>query len=735
MQSEIAMGEHLQLKPIADYLFDYLRDVIYNPTKAELDPQKLPDDFGDLAQGLIYLAKIISETRAFSRELSEGNLNCNLPPSDNEIAAPLKNLHASLKHLTWQTQMVAKGNYNQRVDFMGDFSKAFNDMIKQLGQREFESNEEKSRLKGFMANVSHEIRTPMNAVLGMSELALREDMPLALREYITAIKHSGETLLNLINDLLDFSKIESGRMEIVPEEYNLANFLNDVINIIKLRMLDSKLSFVTNIDKALPSALFGDVLRLQQVLLNLLSNAIKYTEKGSVTLAVYGKEKDNDKFDLIIEVSDTGRGIKPENIETLFDEFTQFDLHANRGIEGTGLGLSIVKGLITAMGGSVNVTSQYGEGSTFTVCVPQKIRVHTKINMNTSDYRDMDNVIRFTAPEAKILVVDDVRMNLQVAEGLMRPYKMQVDLLTNGADALKAVSDYHYDLIFMDHMMSDMDGIETVARIRRMGDKDPYFKEIPIVVLTANVVSGAREMFLKNGFNDFLSKPIDVQELGSILKRWIPQDKITEIDITESLDQTDNSNIITIDGVDTKKGINHSGGSLDGYLKTLDIFCDDSKRIIKDIHMSMDKKDLPMYTICVHALKGASAGIGARPLAEVAEALESAGRKGDIVFIRAHNEKFLARLKTLMDEIAKLIPAQDNSTLSYDLLKSTALDLKKAMQEFDIPMMHKSAKALEPFAKSDDDIADIVSKILLFKLTGDYDEAGLLIDALTSKAV
>ena len=502
-----------------------------------------------------------------------------------------------------------------------------------------EAAQEASRAKSdFLARMSHEIRTPMNAIIGMSELALRSEELDDIREHITTVKQAAANLLSIINDILDFSKIETGKLEITPCDYLLSSLINDVINISRMRVVDTQIRFVVNIDSNIPNELCGDEIRIRQVLLNVLGNAIKYTEKGFVSFTVYGEPVGENTINLVIEVMDSGKGIKQDDIEKLFGEYAQFDLEKNRGTEGTGLGLAIAKSIVNAMGGEIDVYSEYEKGSTFTITLPQKIRsakplasvanadkmnvivyerreiyansivfsidnlgVHCTIVSSNSEFekklteqefafifisfnlysenRDIiyktganskivvltefgetipeknlniiampahsisianilngesDNfsysennelIVRFTAPDAYVLVVDDVITNLKVANGLLAPYKMQVDLCKNGRMALNALRTNRYDLVFMDHKMPDMDGIETTKHIRTMGDEDPYYKKVPVIALTANAVTGTKEMFLENGFNDFLSKPIDTIKLDTVLEKWIPKDK------------------------------------------------------------------------------------------------------------------------------------------------------------------------------------------------------------------
>ena len=761
----------------------------------------------------------------------------------------------SSRHFEIQITPMADGNKNIAgiIIFLFDMTEYI--QARREAERARERAEQSSRSKsGFLAKMSHEIRTPMNAILGMAELALREDIAPSAEENIRTIMQAGLNLLSIINDILDFSKIEAGKLEIIPVEYLFSSLANDVINIIKARVLESRLRFVVNIDCNIPNALFGDVIRIRQVLLNLLSNAVKYTERGFVAFSVSGEIIDDESVILTLEVTDSGKGIRPEEIGRLFDEFARFDIEKHKDVEGTGLGLAICQNLVISMGGKIDVHSEYGKGSSFTVTLPQKIRqkrklavvkdpeeksvlvyerreiynnsiartmknlgVDHKIVSTASDFHDClvskkysyvflasalyeefkrrysefksdakfaviaefgeaiternistltmpifsipitnflngisDNytstsriktVAKLIAPDAKVLVVDDIHTNLKVAEGLLSPYKMQVKLCKSGLEAIKEMKLNHYDLVLMDQMMPEMDGIETVSYIRALEDENSYYKNVPIVALTADAVFGAQELLLKNGFDDFLSKPIDTIKLNDVLERWIPDEKKkvpTDEDDSQNIliKKSDAGKEFEIEGLDTEKGLAMTGGKIKIYLNLLSIFRRDGIEKIREIKTCLEENNLPLYAIHIHALKSASAMIGATRLSMDAEALEEAGKRGSAVFVHAHNGEFLENLETLLQNInlALLKEAESNpkELINTELLKNDLSRLKKGLNSFNPFESNKAANALQEFTQVPF-IGDSVRTILQNKLIGEYDKAVAMIDDLIRK--
>jgi len=695
----------------------------------------------------------------------------------------------------------------------------------------------------FLAKMSHEIRTPMNAIIGMAELALRENKPDIIREHIITIKQAGANLLSIINDILDFSKIESGKLEIIPSYYQFASLINDVVSIIRMRVVDSNLSFVVNIDCKIPNFLFGDEARIRQAMLNLLTNAVKYTKKGFVSFSVNG-EITEDKVFLTIDVTDSGSGIKQENLKELFGEFVQIDSASHKGIEGTGLGLVITKKLVNAMGGDISVESEYGKGSTFKITLSQKIcspeplatienpedksvlvyepngiyadsiirtvdnlgvtcrraendydlrekllikdytflfishsllinakaiirelKSRTKIVVltefgNATADMNLDvlampvhsisvanilngasssfsynanegaSVARFSAPKARILIVDDISTNLKVAEGLMLPYKMQIDLCLSGAAAIEAVKKHPYDLVLMDHMMPEMDGIVATKLIREMGDENPHYANLPIIALTANAISGTKEMFLSNGFNDFLSKPIDTIRLNAVLAKWLPKEKQEKLDAKATDDDSEKAGVKITD-VDIKKGILLTGGTFKGYMQILSVFHKDGIQKIDEIGKSLEAGNYSLYTTYVHALKSALASIGASELSESAKALEFAGKQKDIAFITSNNSQFLTNFEVILSDIEKIleIGKEKEKTVDVELLRSELNRLKEALASLDFAATDNIANRLREFSQVEG-VGASIENILQSILVGEYEEAVAMIDAL-----
>ena len=902
----------------AGQLFDYLRDIIYDPSRAALDPETLPEDFRDLGEGLLYLSECISETRKFANALAKGDLDDIKISAGNEIAAPLKSLHASLRHLTWQTQQVADGDYQQHVDFMGNFSTAFNTMVKQLESRRKMDSDAKSKLqryvnlmldnspdilllfdnnehvvsfsksyllcskiddpetiinksvdelftpivsadfmvqigkmlriavnekrtteaeqeiafgqdgklrhyvakitpmmdesfnlmgtmfffhditdireadkrtqlmldstplcanfwdkninnidcnqeaikmfelsgkeeylekyhelspefqpcgklsrekmielvriafeegycrtewmhqklngepipcelilvrveyKGdyivagytrdlrelkamisemrridiaeanseakskFLAMISHEIRTPMNAIMGITEIIMRDEtLAPNIAEALDMIYSSSNTLLHIINEVLDLSKIESGKLELVPARYEIASLINDTVELNILRFSSKPIEFNLIIDENTPSALIGDIVPIKQILNNLLSNAFKYTERGIIELSVKVEpyiDNAESEIMLVLSVRDTGQGMTPEQIQDLFSEYSRFNYETNRSIEGTGLGMNITQHLIKMMNGDITVESENGKGSLFTVRLQQGnagagplgkelAENLQRLRKNNKLRREMSQIVHEPMPYSRILLVDDVYTNLFVAKELMSPYKMSIDTAMSGFEAIEKIKEGNiYNLIFMDHMMPKMDGIETVKYIRSIGYTHP------IVALTANAMTEQAGKFFENGFDGFISKPIDMRQLDDILNNLIRKKQPSSV--LEAAHRY-NRDLIKKNEIpnETQKIPNLN-----------EIFISDARKAILTLSSLYNNKfrrddDVDMFVITVHAMKSALANIGEVELSSSAFRLEQIGGREDVETMLAETPKFLNELKDLIDKL------------------------------------------------------------------------------------
>ena len=544
----------------------------------------------------------------------------------------------------------------------------------------------------FLSNMSHEIRTPINAIMGMNEMVIRESKNENILEYSENLQNAARNLLSLVNDILDFSKIEAGKMEIIPVEYHVSSMLNDLVNMIQARAKKKNLEFIINVSPNMPTVLFGDEIRIKQVITNILTNAVKYTEKGSVTLNVDYKEKGTDSIILVVNVKDTGIGIKQEDLNKLFSAFERIEEERNRTIEGTGLGMNITQRLLAMMNSKLDVDSVYGEGSTFSFELEQKVMNREPIGDFQEDYKrslshHQEYQELFTAPDARILVVDDTVMNLTVIKGLLKKTQIKIDTALNGPDCLTLVMKNKYDIIFLDHRMPGMDGIETLNAMKKM--KSSPNINTPVISLTANAISGAREEYISIGFNDYLTKPINSVQLEKLILEYLPEEKIktgdesvqSEMETTDEFESNLPEWLTKIDGLNTEVGINYCG-TVEAYLDTLKVFVESiipAAELIENYYKSEDWKN---YTIKVHALKSTAKLIGAAELSEKARRLEDAGNSGYINEIQQDTESLLIFYKSYAAKLAPLLQT-DSDNADKPLIDATELsEAFEAMKDF-----------------------------------------------------
>ncbi len=525
-------------------------------------------------------------------------------------------------------------------------------------ERAIAASEAKS---AFLSNMSHEIRTPINAMLGMNEMVLRESENKDVLMYSESIKTAGNTLLGIVNDILDFSKIEAGKMEIILVDYDLSSVINDLVNMVQKRTDDKGLVLKLDFDRDTPRLLNGDEVRVKQVVTNILTNAVKYTEKGSVTFHIGYERIPNDPENVWLDVAvkDTGIGIKPEDIEKLFSEFERIEEKRNRNIEGTGLGMNITQSLLEMMGSRLKVESVYGEGSTFSFRLKQKVVKWDELGNYEASYRASlagrkKYRERFTAPDAAVLVVDDMPMNLAVFKSLLKRTGVQIDTAASGDEGLTFARGKKYDIIFLDHMMPDKDGIETLHELRAESENPNL--QTPTICLTANAISGAREQYLAAGFDDYLTKPIDADRLEEMLMQYLPKEKLREPSGED--DETAPSTALPdwlrgIDGLDAEQGLSHCG-SEETYLDTVTIYAKSAPDSADEIESLWNAGDLANTTVKVHAIKSLSRAIGAEGIGALAEKLEFAGKAGDAEAVGAEINDLLARIRTLCAALAPL---------------------------------------------------------------------------------
>ncbi len=714
-----------------------------------------------------------------------------------------------------KVKIVDKETVDNAAESLATIANVLSDMAynKYVAIQAKEDLQRTSNMKSdFLANMSHEIRTPMNAVIGMAEMALREDLPPAAKKYINQIKEAGKSLLTIINDILDFSKIESGKMDINVVDYEPMSVVTDVTNIVMTRLKGKDVEMILDISPNIPDKLLGDNIRIKQVLLNITNNAVKFTNEGKITLKLDYVQTDNNEIELHFSVEDTGIGIKKEDREKLFHSFQQLDSKRNRNIEGTGLGLAISKQLLALMNGDIWVESEYEKGSKFSFIIPQKVvndvpcisvkdpdsriaaglfkspyvkeqfredvkalgveyreltsedeletligekkaflfvgqalfskKVETFIeshpeitavllldffdntkydlqnlhivkkplfilsiamilneeDMHFEESESEGSEFDFIAPDAEILIVDDNAVNLTVAEGLLEPLKMNVDTATSGKEAIDKISQHHYDIVFMDHMMPELDGVETTRIIRRFHQE---YNDVPIIALTANAVEGTKEQFCEEGMNDFVAKPIELRILVSKVKQWLPIEKIQKTYMMGTAKENKADNIVVGD-LDVGYALKFLGNEalfwsvLKVYYKAIE----KKAHLIKELEIA---EDWPAYTIEVHALKSSSKQIGAIELSDRAAALEQAGNARNASYIHKHTNKLLQQYLSYQQVFEPFCPSEEENNTNKEKISTSVLlkcfsDMRAALEDLDMDKMEEVAHEMNNYS-------------------------------------
>lgn len=611
-------------------------------------------------------------------------------------------------------------------------------------QQALQASESKGR---FLANMSHEIRTPIHAVLGMDAMILRESKEAQIKEYALDIQNAGQTLLSLINDILDLSKIESGKLEILPTEYDFSSLVHDVVNMIEMKARDKGLTLNLYVEEGIPSRLWGDDVRIRQILVNLLTNAVKYTEAGSVTLIVSAVIHE-DTAELTFQVEDTGIGIREEDIEKLYHEFERIEEQRNRRIEGTGLGMNITTQLLERMGSRLQVESVYGKGSIFSFTLEQKIMCHEPVGDLEQRIKNQavaySYQVMFTAPEARLLVVDDNAVNRRVFVQLLKVTQIQIDEASGGEECLEMVRKKAYDLIFLDHMMPDLDGISVLHRMREW--KDYPCQSTPVIALTANAVTGAREMYLNEGFQNFLSKPVNPEKMEKMIMELLPKEKViyeqAEAGVSEEKigENTEETVLPELEGIDWNyaklycRDIAILKDTVQQFYQTMETEAAHLERFLAQFGQlaETDSEALGPFRIKVHSMKNAAAMIGAVSLSGLAKMLEYAARDGKIDVIENITPVFLQEWGNMKEILKSIVQTEDSNENKeepdYELTKELLRLLRNAIEEMDVDAADEIIRQLKRFAYSESIMTGVMENLILAVTNLDEEQVSVWTD-------
>lgn len=608
--------------------------------------------------------KVITPIRIINKttnRLARGELYIDIPyQSNNEIGTLANNIRLMTSQLKEYIEYIREQTEKERE-------------LKEAALTESQINAAASQAKSaFLANMSHEIRTPINAVLGMNEMILRESTDKEILSYAANIKTAGSSLLSIVNDILDFSKIEAGKMELLPDNYEVSSMIIDLVNMTRERAQNKGLHYELNVSPDLPKTLYGDNVRIKQCILNLITNAIKYTKEGSIRFTIDYQKIDEENILLNIHIIDTGIGIKAEDMDKLFTPFERIEEEKNRTIEGSGLGISIVRRLLAMMNSELQVESSYGKGSDFSFSIKQKVSDWTAVgDLNEAYEQSVEQMSHYKeklhAPKAHLLFVDDTAMNLDVIKGLLKNTGIKIDTVLSGKQALEAVKNNVYDIVFIDHRMPEMDGIETLHAMKKMSDNKSTGK--PCIALTANAISGVKKMYLKEGFDDYLSKPVNPAKLEEMIKHYLPEEYLENIETPENSNKTleteedktieaQMQKLKIIKEIDVDAGIRFCG-SPDLLLTTIAQYHSSINQKALELQNYFETEDWHNYEIKVHALKSTSRLIGATKLSNLAEHLEKSANQKNIDEIQLKHKELI---NTFINYVELLEPVLKNES-------------------------------------------------------------------------